>query len=418
MTTQADYDVAVVGASVAGCTAASLYGRRGLRVALLERETRPDAYKKVCTHFIQPSATPTLQRLGLAERIEAAGGVRNGIQLWTRWGWIRPNLNVGYPYPVYGYSLRREKLDPMLRELAAGTPGVTFLPGHTARGTVFEGERVAGVEVEAEDGVRRTMTARLVVAADGRNSRMAELAAVPATVKPHNRFAYFSYYQGAPLATGTDSQMWVLEPDIAYAFPNDDGLTLLAAFMAKSHLPAWKADLEGSFTRLFERLPGGPDIRAAKRVSPFLGMIDMPNASRPPAFKGLALIGDAALSSDPVWGVGCGWALQSAEWLVEATASRLLAGGDLAAELQAYAKRHRAGLAGHHFLIADYSTARAFNPVERLLFSAAAKNTRMANHLAAFGSRSIGATQFVSPAAVGRALWVNLRSRSKATQRP
>src|SRR5438132_10168275 len=111
MSTRAQYDVAIVGASIAGCTAAILFGRCGLRVALLERETRADSYKKVCTHFIQPSATPTLQRLGLAERIEAVGGVRNGIQIWTRWGWIRPRLDDGYPYPVHGYSLRRQKLD-------------------------------------------------------------------------------------------------------------------------------------------------------------------------------------------------------------------------------------------------------------------------------------------------------------------
>ena len=71
-----DYDVAVVGASIAGCTVATLLGRAGARVALLER--RPDAasYKTMCTHFIQPSATPTIERLGLAERIAAAGGIR------------------------------------------------------------------------------------------------------------------------------------------------------------------------------------------------------------------------------------------------------------------------------------------------------------------------------------------------------
>lgn len=82
-----DYDVAVVGASIAGYTVATLLGRSGARVALLER--RPDAasYKPICTHFIQPSATPTIERLGLAERIEAAGGIRNGFEMWTRYGW-------------------------------------------------------------------------------------------------------------------------------------------------------------------------------------------------------------------------------------------------------------------------------------------------------------------------------------------
>ena len=35
-----DFDVVIVGASVAGCTAARLYAQRGARVALVER--RPD----------------------------------------------------------------------------------------------------------------------------------------------------------------------------------------------------------------------------------------------------------------------------------------------------------------------------------------------------------------------------------------
>src|SRR3984893_2847679 len=75
-----EYDVAIVGASIAGCTAAILFARNGARVALIERDPDPAAYKKICTHLIQPSATPTVERLGLADAIEAAGGVRKEIE--------------------------------------------------------------------------------------------------------------------------------------------------------------------------------------------------------------------------------------------------------------------------------------------------------------------------------------------------
>ena len=78
-----DFDVVIVGASVAGCTAARLYAQRGARVALVEKRPDVDAYKTVCTHYIQPSATPTIEKLGLAPLIEARGGVRNSIDLWT-----------------------------------------------------------------------------------------------------------------------------------------------------------------------------------------------------------------------------------------------------------------------------------------------------------------------------------------------
>src|SRR5438128_2550444 len=104
------FDVVIVGASVAGCTAATLLGRLGLKVALLERASDPGAYKKVCTHYLQPSAVPTLRRLGLEERIVAAGGVPNEVDFMTPTGWI-PWALPG----CHGYNLRREKLDPMMR---------------------------------------------------------------------------------------------------------------------------------------------------------------------------------------------------------------------------------------------------------------------------------------------------------------
>src|SRR5262245_39806908 len=108
-----DYDVIVVGASIAGCTAAIMFGRAGLHVGLVERRADPNAYKKVCTHYIQPSALPTIRRLGLEEQFVRAGAVRTELEAWTRWGWVRS----AYDHPQlrpYGYNLRRRTLDPLL----------------------------------------------------------------------------------------------------------------------------------------------------------------------------------------------------------------------------------------------------------------------------------------------------------------
>ena len=59
------YDVVIVGASVGGATAAMLFAQQGLRVALVERSQDIDAFKIVCTHFIQGSALPIIKRFGL-----------------------------------------------------------------------------------------------------------------------------------------------------------------------------------------------------------------------------------------------------------------------------------------------------------------------------------------------------------------
>jgi flavin-dependent dehydrogenase len=407
------YDVAIVGASIAGCTAAIFYSRHGLRVALIERNPDPNAYKKICTHFIQSSATPTIQRLGLAGPLEQAGAVRNGVEIWTQWGWIRIPDTPENPRP-YGYSITRRKLDPLLRGIAANAPGVDFFPGVSACGLIEENRRIRGVRLEGARQGSTRLRASLVVGADGRNSLVGRLARLPQKVKPNNRFSYFAYFRDLPLVSGAHAQMWILEPDVAYAFPNEDGLTLLAAMPHRDRLPEFKRDLPGAFYRFFRALPDGPDLSSAKQVSEFLGMLDMPNASRRAAGRGVALIGDAALASDPLWGVGCGWAFQSAEWLVDRTAEALQTRNPARIDraLERYRKAHHAALAGHEYVVSDFSARKHWNLIERLFLPAAAHDPVIARHFEAFGSRRVGLKKFLDPRAILRAVRVNLTQRS------
>ncbi|HZQ36505.1 MAG TPA: FAD-dependent oxidoreductase, partial [Dehalococcoidia bacterium] len=64
-------DVIIVGAGPAGCTAATLLGRQGVRVLLLDRAAFPRP--KLCTHAIMPAGLPVLERLGVLPALEAAG---------------------------------------------------------------------------------------------------------------------------------------------------------------------------------------------------------------------------------------------------------------------------------------------------------------------------------------------------------
>lgn len=114
------------------------------------------------------------------------------------------------------------------------------------------------------------------------------------------------------------------------------------------------------------------------------------------------------MAADPLWGVGCGWAFQSAEWLAECVTGTFDDPAALDRGLARYRKRHRDELGGHERLISSFATARPFNAVERLMFSAAARNAACADHLRAFGGRYIGVKQFIAPAALARAARVNL----------
>jgi 2-polyprenyl-6-methoxyphenol hydroxylase-like FAD-dependent oxidoreductase len=402
-------DVVIAGGSIAGTTAAVLFARRGLKVVLLERHTDPAAYKKICTHYIQASATPTIERLGIAPALVEAGAVPNAFELWTRWGWIRYPADGASRFPRHGYNIRREKLDPIMRNLAAATPGVDLRLGYKVERLLEREGTVEGVVAHTPDGRSETWRARLVVGADGRNSTVASLAGLLTRTKPHGRFAYFAHFRNLPLRSGTVSQMWFMEPDVAYAFPNDDGVTVLACMPSAARLPEFKADLEVAFRRYFEALPDAPPIAAAERVSPIMGQLEMPNLIRQAAGPGVALVGDAALAADPLWGVGCGWAFQSADWLVESTAETLLCGAPLGPALARYRARHRKALAGHEFLISDFATARPYNPIERLMYSAAARDAATARLLHDFGARHIRVRDFLAPSAIAHALLVNAR---------
>ncbi|KQV09936.1 MULTISPECIES: NAD(P)/FAD-dependent oxidoreductase [unclassified Kitasatospora] len=405
------YDVVISGASLAGSAAAILLARRGVRVALLERRSDPEAYKVLCTHSLTANAYPVLDELGLVPALEQAGAVRNEARWHTRWGWIEAKAAPGGPELPYAYNVRRSTLDPLIRSRAAQTPGVDLLLGHQVTGLVREAGRTVGVRASTAQG-EREIRARLVVGADGKDSAVAKFAEVPARSYENARFAYLAHFRNLPLSGGI-AQTWFLEPDMAYAFPNDDGVTVVAVLPDKKRLPAFREDLEGSFLAFVRALPEAPPIDSAERITKIIGTVNYPLHTRKPTAPGIALVGDAALTADPLWGVGCGWALQSAQWLAEAIAPAATGHGDLDRALAAYARRHRR-LRSHQYLAADFAKARPFNPMERLMYSAAARDAAVARHMHRFASRLIGPLRFLSPAAVARASAVNIRHRRAA----
>ena len=186
----------IVGGSLAGCTTAILLGREGLRVALVEKQPDPAAFKRICSHFIQASAVPTLERLDLLEPIVAAGGAALADPgLDARGAGSKPPPDEA----SLGVNLRRELLDPLVREAAAATPGVELhaRPDGDAA-CCATARRSAASSSATATAPRRALRAQLVVGADGRDSQIAELAGVKEKILPHGRFAYGGYFEGPP----------------------------------------------------------------------------------------------------------------------------------------------------------------------------------------------------------------------------
>lgn len=386
----ADYDVVVVGASLAGCATAIGLGRAGARVALVERRPDPAAFKRICSHYVQASGLPTLRRLGLLDPILAAGGVLSPIRLWTSQGLIDPPPERLGP----GLNLRREVLDPLLREQAAAVPGVELLLGRTVNGLLREGGVFAGVTARDGDGTESRLWAPLTVGADGRGSQVAELAELPVRTRPHGRFVYGAYYEGALPPSDHRSCAWFMDPQCAVAFPTDSGLTMCAAMMTMERLPEFKADPEAALIEYMSGLPDAPDLVPERRVGSMLGKIEMPNRIRRQTAPGLALVGDAALASDPLFGIGCGWALQSGEWLADSVAPALAGSEPLDRGLARYRRRHGRRLRGHYTMIHDYATGRPMQAAERFFFRAAAADPRLAGAFGSYAARCNGLGRF------------------------
>jgi flavin-dependent dehydrogenase len=401
----ADYDAVIVGASLAGCTSAILLGRAGARVALVEKQPDPQAFKRICSHYIQSSAVPTLDRLDLLGPIAEAGGVRSHFRAWTQWGWIEAPHDRAIP----AVNIRREKLDPMMRAMAAETPGVDVLLGRAVTELVRSGDgTICGVVAREKGGEETRLGARLVVGADGRDSRVAELSGVPVKRTPHGRFAYGAYFAGPPPKGAPDGTVWLTDPHFSAAFPTDGDLTFYAAMPTIDRLPEFKRDPEAALVTWIGDLPEPPPIRASRLVGQMTGKIDMENRLRRPVAPGLALVGDAAIAIDPLWGVGCGFAFQSGEWLADSVGPALLRGEALDDGLERYRKRHARGLGGHARVMVDYATGRRWTAGERLLFSASARDEKLAVSFDAFGARRIGPARMIATT-VPRALVVNAR---------
>jgi 2-polyprenyl-6-methoxyphenol hydroxylase-like FAD-dependent oxidoreductase len=382
----------------------------GLEVVVLDAEADINVYKRSCAHYIQPSAVPVLRKYGLAPLLEEHGAVRSVTDIWMRWGWIRSNLSADQ----YGYNVRRETLDPMLRRAAAWTPGVRIRQGHAIKEVLQRGDRVSGV-IATDQKTRKPLMieSRLVVAADGRWSPTAKLAGLPTETRPNCRFAYLAYYENPRKGPeATRQRVWYLEPNVAYESPTDGDLSCFSVLAPKSDLGVWRIDPRAAMRRIFAALPGGVDLADLKKVGPITGVLEMPNMRRPASLPGLGLVGDAALSADPLFRTGCGWAFQSSAWLAE-TVGPALKDGDSAADVDAalvqYAALHERETLTHYDLISGLSTGRPLKFGERMLSSAATRSGEVARLFELLASRSIPPEQMSRAGVVFKVVTASLR---------
>jgi flavin-dependent dehydrogenase len=302
------YDAIVVGARCAGSPTAMLLARSGYRVLLVDRATFPS--DTVSTHLMHPPAVAALDRWGLREQLEATGCPPIDAYFFD----FGPFTISGNPRPADGVSTafapRRTVLDKLLID-AARAAGAEVREGYTVDEIMVEEGAVVGVRGRDADGRAVDDRARVVIGADGRNSRLAK-AVQPQQYheKPVLQLSYYTYWSGLPV----DGAELVIRPDGGWgAFPTHDDLTLVVVGRPAAEQAAYKRDVEHNYLKIFDSHPVFADrIRTAKREARFAGTA-VANWFRKPFGPGWALVGDAGYDKDPITAQGIADAFHQAE---------------------------------------------------------------------------------------------------------
>ncbi|HEV8376260.1 MAG TPA: NAD(P)/FAD-dependent oxidoreductase [Candidatus Polarisedimenticolia bacterium] len=301
-------DVLVVGGGPAGATAASLLSREGFEVLLLEK--RPRGGQKVCGEFLSSEGVGVLERLGVLDALKGRGAVP------IRLARIHPpsgepcRLLLPRGHQASGLGLSRALLDETLISCSAAS-GARVLRGARLTGLAREKD---GWRARIRRGDRtERVRARLLLGADGRNSRVAaltELGGPPCglglgmqvhfrrAAEPEECVDLFLLRDGYAGLAPVESGRWCLGALLPVPPKSSDPFARLAASLSPRARPETFHD-------------SSPDV--LDRCTAFPIGVGWRSGEKP----GVLLCGDAAGSVDPFSGQGIALALLGGEAAAE-----------------------------------------------------------------------------------------------------
>jgi flavin-dependent dehydrogenase len=314
------FDAIVVGARCAGAPTAMLLARRGFKVLLVDKATFPS--DTISTHILWPHGAEILDRWGLLSRLAETRlrpicrPMTFDVGPFALRGTI-PDANDGRG----GFCPRRTVLDSLL-VAAAVEAGVDVREGFTVDDLVMSDGAVVGIRGHSRDTTRTEERARIVIGADGVNSRVAQAVRAPEyDTKPIADCGYYSYFSGVEQE---DIELYVRDGVAFGGVPTNDGLHMVMFSWPTRDFTAIRADVEG---HVWQALEGAPDfrarVRAGHREERWYGTAGVPGYFRKPYGNGWVLVGDASYNRDPITAQGISDAFIDAGMMTDALSAWL-----------------------------------------------------------------------------------------------
>jgi 2-polyprenyl-6-methoxyphenol hydroxylase-like FAD-dependent oxidoreductase len=328
-----DYDIITVGGGVGGSALAKAMAERGYKVLVAEREK---AFRdRVRGEWIAPWGLAELKNLGLYNALIEAGG-HETPNLAARAGPaelpLRDLLNttaLGMPaFTMYHPAMQEAVLS------AAAAAGAEVRRGEKV--TAVRPGKEPEVDIDTGNGAE-SVTARLVVGADGRNSVVRKWAGFEAREEdPGNILTgvLLEGYQG-PIEN-SNAMFNPFLGQVAFIFPQKDGKA--RAYLGLRTGSGVRLQGDDDFAKFIEMsvATGAPAVlyEGVTQAGPVASFEGYDSWVEHPYKDGVALIGDAAQTSDQTWGQGLSITLRDVRELRDA----LLAGDDWDAAGHAYAE--------------------------------------------------------------------------------
>lgn len=164
------FDVAIAGAGPAGTSAAIHLAIAGARVLLVEEKKFPR--QKLCGEFISPECLEHFKRLGVIDRMIAAGGPSvSETVFYSRRGKSVAVPSEWFKSGTQALGLSRSEMDHQLLERAKRAGVVVLEEAHASR-LLCEGEAVRGIRLRVGDAAR-DCEAIITIDATGRTRSLA-----------------------------------------------------------------------------------------------------------------------------------------------------------------------------------------------------------------------------------------------------